>query len=52
MDNSGFFIIGIVFIGIIIVYITELKKSYNDQKRIEKQNSWKKNINNYPKHNR
>jgi len=52
MDNSGFFIAIMVFIGIFYIIISQILKDKIDQYKIEKQNSWKKNINNYPKHNK
>ena len=52
MDTSGYFISIMVFIGIFYIIISQILKDKIKQNEIEKQNSWKKNINNYPKHNR
>ena len=52
MDNSGFFIAIMVFIGIFYIIIHEIIKNKMKQKRIEDQNKWRKNICNFPKHNR
>lgn len=52
MDNSGFFVIGLIGILLISWYITELRNYQKMQKRIQSQNKWKENIYNFPKHNK
>ena len=52
MDNSGFFIAIMVFIGIFYIIISGIIKNQMNKKKIEDQNSWRKNITNFPGHNR
>ena len=52
MDTSGFFIAIMVFIGIFYIIIAGIIKDQMKKKKIEKQNAWKKNIGNFPGHNR
>lgn len=52
MDTSGFFVAIIVFIGIFYIIIAGIIKDQMNKKKIDDQNSWKKNIYNFPKHNR
>jgi len=52
MDTSGFFVAIMVFIGIFYIIIIEIIKNKIIQYEIKKQNTWKKNIYNFPKHNR
>ena len=52
MDNSGFFISIMVFIGIFYVVIYEIIKDQMKKKKIDNQNKWRKNICNFPKHNK
>ena len=52
MDNSGFFIAIMVFIGIFYIIISQIIKNKMEQKTIEDQNKWRKNIYNFPGNNR
>ena len=52
MDTSGYFISTMVFIGIFYVVIYEIIKDQMKKKKTDDQNKWRKNITNFPKHNR
>ena len=52
MDTSGYFISIMVFIGIFYIIIAGIIKDQMIKYNNKKQNSWKKNIYNFPKHNR
>jgi len=52
MDTSGFFTAIMVFIGIFYIVVYEIIKNAIKQNEIRKQNAWRKNIYNFPKHNK
>ena len=52
MDTSGYFISIMVFIGIFYIIIYEIIKDQMKKKKIDNQNKWRKNIYNFPKHNK
>ena len=52
MDTSGFFVAIIVFIGIFYIIIAGIIKDQMEKKKIDDQNQWRKNIHNFPKHNK
>ena len=52
MDTSGFFTAIMVFIGIFYVVVGIIANKLIEKDQIKKRNAWKKNVYNFPKHNK